>query len=126
MTNKWDSEFTVDKLRDQIVAAKNEYQKLHWKVLSVECRESVREVDLTFELKKEYKLEDCHEYTYYTLDIYNFKIFKNKTDEEIEKVSLLGERAIQWKDLDIEIGLNDLLMSIQLRENWLNNLNQQC
>ena len=43
-------------------------------------------------------------------------------DDEIEKVSLLGERAIQWEDLDIQIGLDDLLMSVQLRENWLNSL----
>lgn len=89
---------------------------------SVECRKPIREVYLTFELKEEYRLQDCHHYNFYILDIYDFKIFKDKTEEEIGKVSLLGERAIQWKDLDIQIGLEGLLLSIQLRENWLNNL----
>jgi len=118
--SNWD--FNEEKRRWEIKAAKEKWKEIHWKVSSVSCRKDVREIDLTFELKEEYRLEDCHYYDSYVLDIYNLKIFKDKTGEEIEKVSLLGERAIQWKELDIHIGLEDLLLSIQLRENWLNSL----
>jgi hypothetical protein len=114
--------FNEEKLYWEIKAAKEKWKEIYWKVSSVSCRKDVREIDLTFELKEEYRLEDCHCYDSYVLDIYNLKIFKGKTGEEIEKVSLLGERAIQWEELDIQINLDDLLMSIQLRENWLNSL----
>lgn len=114
--------FNEEKLYWEIKAAKEKYKEIHWKVSSVSCRKNVRELDLTFELKEEYRLEDCHYYDSYVLDIYNLKIFKDKTGEEIEKVSLLGDRAIQWEELDIQIGLEDLLMSIQLKEDWLNSL----
>ena len=120
--SKRNNELTEEKLQSQIQADKQVYQDIHWKLMEVEYRRYRECINFIFELKKEcpkYHVPGQKPYTEFSIDVSKFKCLKGKTDDEIEKVSLLGERAIQWEDLDIQIGLDDLLMSVQLRENWI-------
>lgn len=119
---RWDNKLTEGRLQDQIKAAKEAYQNIHWKIFHVEYWESTKSLLLLFELKKKYRVSGQKHRTSFAVEIQEFKCLSELDEKEIEKVSLLGERAIQWEDLDIQIGLDDLLMSVQLRENWLNSL----
>lgn len=120
--SKWKNELIEEKLQDQIQAARQVYQNVHWRVFQVEYWESTKSLLLLFELKEEYRISGQKHRTSFAVEIQEFKCLSELDEKEIEKVSLLGERAIQWEDLDIQIGLDDLLMSVQLRENWSNSL----
>jgi len=109
-------------LQDQIKVAKEKHKEIYWKIFEVEYWKSTKSLNLLFELEKEYRVSGQKHFTGFTVEISEFKCLKGKTEEQIEKVSLLGDRAIQWEELDIQIDLEDLLTSIQLRENWLNSL----
>ena len=97
-------------------------KEIHWKAIRVDYWPSTKNVKILFELDRRYRREGYRYLCDFVFGISDCKFLKGKTEEEIAKVSLLGDSAIQWEELDIQIGLDDLLMSIQLRENWLNNL----
>lgn len=54
----------------------------------------------------------------------DFKCLKGVSDENIAKVSLLGDRAIQWEELGIQIELDKLFDGIQLKEDWCESINK--
>lgn len=114
--------FNEEMLYGKIKAAKEKYKEPHWKIFEVEYWKSTKSLNLLFELEKKFRVPGQKYFTGFVVEISEFKCLKGKTDEEIEKVSLLGDRAIQWEGLDIQIDLEDLLLSVQLRENWLNSL----
>lgn len=54
----------------------------------------------------------------YGFERYDFKCLDDILDEDLKGVSLLGSRAIQWKKLNIQIGVQELLEGIQVINNW--------
>jgi hypothetical protein len=111
-SNKWDSEFTEEKLQDQIKAAKSKWKELRFKVAKVE-----------------YQPFNGYFYLYFTdgegqEDIYTFeknqiKVLENVEDSELVKIAVLGDRAIQLEELNIQIGVEELLYGLQTINNWL-------
>jgi len=97
-------------------------KKMHWKVVSVTYFPSTKSIELIFYLRDEYRSETSISIFPYAFPVIDFKCLVGKTEEEIAKVTLLGEEAIQWEELNIHIGLEKLLMSIQLLEEWENSI----
>jgi len=108
------SEWNFELTEDQIEIAKNKYKEIYWEVVSV------GHYDYRFEIllrsKKDGKQECKHTPVGY------FKCLQGKSDWEIKNVSVLGERAIQWENLDIQIDLELLLQATQLEHEWLEDL----
>lgn len=115
--SKWDSEITEEKLQDQIKAAKEAWKKLRFKVEKVY-----------------YSPIDKHFYFYisdsegvgrhYSYSTSLFKCLENLSEKELAEVTLLGNRAIEWERLDIQICLDKLLDGIQMIDDWMKNLSE--
>jgi len=97
-------------------------KKMHWKIEGVTYFPSTKSIELIFYLKDEYRSDTSINIFPYAIPVIDFKCLIDKTEEEITKVTLLGEEAIQWEKLDIHVGLEKLLMSIQLLEEWENSI----
>lgn len=112
--SKWDSELAKLASKDQIEAAKEK-----WKMQKVK-------------LIKVYYEDDCLHFIILNkiLNIQQalcfskrkFKCLNGFSDEDIAQVELLGDRAIRWEKLDIDLGLDKLLDGIQLKCEWLEDL----
>lgn len=113
--SKWDNELTEEKLKNQIKAAKDKWKELKWKIIKVEY-ECFNE---TFYL---YFINDKGQEDLYCFEKNQVKVLQNFADNELLKVSVLGERAIQFKELDIQIGVEELLYGLQTVNSWLNSL----
>ena len=99
-------------------SAKEKYKEIYWAIYKAEYNPTNAQLEITLINQN----SDKGEVEIYYLDVANIKGLKSKTEEEIAKVSLLGERDIQWKELDIKLGLEKLLMSVQLLEEWVKSL----
>lgn len=97
-------------------------KEIHWKAVRVDYWPSTKNVVILFELDRRYRQEGYRYLCDFVFDVSYYKFLKGKTEEEVAKISLRGDKVVQWEELGIQIDLDDLLMSIQLRENWLNNL----
>ena len=110
----WDSELTEEKLKDQIKAAKKKWTEQRIKLEEVyyedECLYCIisgnRGAKLLWFNKRE------------------FKCLEGISDKDITKVSLLGDRAIQWEELNISIGFDKLFEGIQLQEDWTKSISE--
>lgn len=115
MTSKWDSQLTKENLQNQIKPAKEKWKELYWKVVEVSYYGKGGDIvvwlsDGNGRKRVERIFKDTT------------KCLKCLTEEEVAKVTLLGDRAIQWEELDIQLGLEKLLMFVQLREEWEDSL----
>jgi hypothetical protein len=112
--SKWDSELTEEKLKDQIKAAKEKWKEQKIKLEEVyyedECLYCIISGNRGGKLLWFNKRE--------------FKCLKGVSDRDIAKVILLGDRAIQWKELDIIIGFDKLFEGIQLQEDWAKSISE--
>lgn len=106
--------FNEEKLYWEIKAAKEKYKEIYWKVTKVHHHDY--RLEITLKSKKEDK-EECK-----YIPVNCFKCLEGKSIWDIKEVSLLGERAIQWEKLDIQIGLDNLLLSVQFYDEWLESL----
>lgn len=114
--SKWDNELTEEKLRDQIKTAKGKWKEQKIKLKEVYYEDECLCFVVLDEMKDIERLLSFHKT--------RFKCLIGVSDEDIAKVSLLGDRAIQWEDLDIQICLDKLLDGIQLKEEWLVDLSK--
>jgi len=110
--------FNEKKLYWEIKATKEKYKEIYWVLHKVEYNPATTQLEITLVNQNNSK----GEVEIYYLDVASIKCLRGKTEEEIVKVSLLGERDIQWKELDIKLGLEKLLMSVQLLEEWVKSL----
>lgn len=112
--SKWDSELTEEKLQDQIKAAKDRFKEQKIKLKEVYYEDECLHFIISDEMKDIERLLSFHKT--------KFRCLIGISDEDISRVSFLGDRAIQWKDLNIQIGLDKLLDGIQLKEEWLESI----
>lgn len=102
--SNWNSELT-----------KENYKQLKLKITRVEYEPFNESFYLYFIDEKEQ--EDI-----YCLEKNSIKVLKNLTDKELLKVNILGERAIQFEEVDIQIELDGLLNGLQMINSWLDAL----
>jgi hypothetical protein len=100
--------------KEQIKIAKDKYKEIYWEVVNVQHHDY--RLEILLRSKKDGKQECKH------IPIGYFKCLQGKSDWDLKGVNVLGERAIQWENLDIQIDLELLLQAIQLEHEWLEDL----
>jgi hypothetical protein len=105
-------EFTEEQLREEIRVAKEKWKEQKIKLENVYYEDEC--LHFVISGNKGAKL--------LWFNKRDFKCLKGLSDENIKKVKPLGNRAIQWEELDIEIGLDKLFDGIQLKEEWVESL----
>jgi|SRR4028119_2455680 hypothetical protein len=108
---KWRAE----DLQNQVKAAKEKYKELKVKVTKVDYDP----FNETFYI---YFVYESGQEDIYCFEKSQIKCLENLADNELLKVSALGERAIQFEELDIQIGVEELLYGLQIINSWLHSL----
>jgi len=115
MTSKWDLELTEEKLQDQIRAAKEKSKQLRFKVTKIEYQPFNKYFYLYF-------IDDGGQEDIYAFEKSQVKVLESIDDEQLLKINVLGDAAIQLEELDIHIGVEELLYGLQTINSWLKGL----